>query len=152
MQYLHIAENSDNSIIENKILEINARVWFHSWLSAKCGGNIFLSSYLDAIGEKIESKQEYATGVKSIYIDYDIKSARTMFQRGELTAPQQQALQSQAVPTNLPHGQHVGKIFGLQAKTGTDQYVLLLAGAVCLLLALILSIFKRNTGYRHSVV
>jgi D-aspartate ligase len=71
---------------KNKILEINARVWFHSWLSAKCGVNIFLSSYLDAIGEKIESKQEYATGVKSIYIDYDIKSSRTMFQRGELTA------------------------------------------------------------------
>ena len=71
---------------KNKILEINARVWFHSWLSAKCGVNIFLSSYLDAIGEKTGFNQEYAIGVKSIYVESDIKSSRTMFQRGELSA------------------------------------------------------------------
>ena len=68
------------------MLEINARVWFHSWLSAKCGVNIFLSSYLDAIGEKAEFGKEYSTGVKSIYVDSDIQSSRTMYQRGELTA------------------------------------------------------------------
>ena len=71
---------------KNKMLEINARVWFHSWLSAKCGVNIFLSSYLDAIGEKAEFGKEYSTGVKSIYVDSDIQSSRTMYQRGELTA------------------------------------------------------------------
>lgn len=77
-------KNPENG--KNKILEINARVWFHSWLSAKCGVNIFLSSYLDAIGEKTGFKNEYAVGVKSIYVESDIKSSRTMFQRGELSA------------------------------------------------------------------
>jgi predicted ATP-grasp superfamily ATP-dependent carboligase len=67
-----------------KMLEINARVWFHSWLSAKCGINILIASYLDAFGEKTDFKRPYPTGVKSIHIDYDFLSSKNMFQRREL--------------------------------------------------------------------
>lgn len=67
-----------------KLLEINARPWLHFWLSAECGVNILLSSYLDAIGEKTESKQVYAIGLKSIDLEKDILASAKMFQKRKL--------------------------------------------------------------------
>lgn len=49
-----------------KFFKINARVWWHFWLSAKCGVDIVFSSYLDAIGEKTEYTREYETDVKGV--------------------------------------------------------------------------------------
>lgn len=74
---------------KNKMLEINARPWYHLWLSSKCGINILFSSYLDAIGEKTECKQkEYKVGIKSIHLHYDMLTSRKMMQKGELTVPE----------------------------------------------------------------
>ena len=50
-------------------------------------------------------------------------------------------LKSQAVPTNLPKGQDAGKIFGLQAKTATGQYLYLLIGTVLLCMVLCIAVF-----------
>ncbi|MBN2259938.1 MAG: hypothetical protein JW702_05315 [Clostridiales bacterium] len=60
-----------------KLLEINARPWWHCWLSSVCGVDIIYSSYLDVIGEKpsIYSDTNYKLGVKSIYWGLDLKSA-----------------------------------------------------------------------------
>lgn len=67
-----------------KLLEINARTWLHFWLSAECGVDIVMSSYLDAIGEKAKYKQEYITGIKSIHLKNDFLASATMLRKGEL--------------------------------------------------------------------
>ena len=51
-----------------KFLEINARVWWHMWLSERCGVDILFASYLDAIGEKYEYLEKYETGIVSLYL------------------------------------------------------------------------------------
>lgn len=61
-----------------KFLEINSRVWWHIWLSARCGADIAFSSYLDAIGEKTEYIENYETGVKSIYLLGDLLASGNM--------------------------------------------------------------------------
>jgi predicted ATP-grasp superfamily ATP-dependent carboligase len=68
-----------------KLLEINARPWLHFWLSAKCGINILFSSYLDAIGEKVEYNQGYIAGFKSLNFWDDLSAFIKMTLKGELT-------------------------------------------------------------------
>lgn len=70
----------DNTL---KFLEVNARLWRHFWLSAECGVNILLSSYLDTIGEKIEYPTEYAVGIKSLYLLDDIPASAKLLLTGE---------------------------------------------------------------------
>ena len=67
-----------------KFLEVNARAWWHFWLSARCGADIIFSSYLDAIGENTEYIEEYETGVKSIYFLNDLVASANMFLNGDL--------------------------------------------------------------------
>ena len=57
--------------------------------------------------------------------------------------PAEAALKSEALPVNLPQGQDAKKIFGLQAKTGTEQYLQLTVGSVFLVLALVLFAVQR---------
>lgn len=57
--------------------------------------------------------------------------------------PAEAALKSRAVPTNLPHGQDAGQIFGLNAQTGTAQYVWLSLGSLLLLIAMGLFMLRR---------
>lgn len=68
-----------------KFLEINARAWWHSWLSGKCGADIIFSSYLSAIGEKNEYTEQYETGIKSICFVNDLMAAAKMFLNGNLS-------------------------------------------------------------------
>jgi predicted ATP-grasp superfamily ATP-dependent carboligase len=70
-----------------KFLEINARAWWHFWLSTECGADIIFSSYLDAIGEKTELIRNYETGVKSIYLLADLGTSAKMFLNGDLSFP-----------------------------------------------------------------
>lgn len=67
-----------------KFLEINARAWWHFWLSARCGADIIFSSYLDAIGENTEHIEEYETGVKSMYFLNDLGASAKMLLKGDL--------------------------------------------------------------------
>jgi len=67
-----------------KLLEINARPWWHFWLSARCGADIILYSYLDATGQKTEYVEEYETGVKSLYLMNDVFASARMFLNGSL--------------------------------------------------------------------
>jgi len=68
-----------------KILEINARAWWHFWLSADCGADIMFSSYLDAIGEKNEYIENYKIGLKSIYFLPDFMASFSMFIKRNLS-------------------------------------------------------------------
>ena len=68
-----------------KLLEINSRTsaWFNT-LSAKCGINIMLIAYLDAIGRDVEYSENYETGFKWVFLKDDIRSAMRMILNGDL--------------------------------------------------------------------
>jgi D-aspartate ligase len=67
-----------------QLLEINTRLWMHFWLPTICGVDILFASYLDALGEKVESSQEYTTDIKSIDFISDLKSAAKMIRLRKL--------------------------------------------------------------------
>jgi D-aspartate ligase len=71
-----------------KLLEINSRTsaWFSS-LSAKCGVNIMLIAYLNAIGKDTEYTEKYGAGFKWLDLENDIKAVVSMMSNGELTIP-----------------------------------------------------------------
>jgi predicted ATP-grasp superfamily ATP-dependent carboligase len=68
-----------------KLLEINSRTsaWFNT-LSAKCGINIMLTAYLDAIGRDIKYLEDYEAGVKWLFLRDDLRSAIRMVLNGDL--------------------------------------------------------------------
>jgi len=68
-----------------KLLEINSRTsaWFNT-LSAKCGINIMLIAYLDAIGRDIKYSENYEAGIKWIFLRDDLRSAMRMVLNGDL--------------------------------------------------------------------
>jgi D-aspartate ligase len=69
-----------------KLLEINSRTsaWFNT-LSAKCGINIMLIAYLDAIGRDIKYSEDYEAGIKWVFLRDDLRSAIRMMLNGDLT-------------------------------------------------------------------
>jgi len=69
-----------------KLLEINSRTsaWFNT-LSAKCGINIMLIAYLDAIGKDVKYSEDYEAGVKWLFLRDDIRSAMRMVLKGDLS-------------------------------------------------------------------
>jgi predicted ATP-grasp superfamily ATP-dependent carboligase len=68
-----------------KLLEINARPWLHFWLAARCGVEIIFASYLDAIGEKPQTKQEYLLGIKSLHnVSQDMRASAKMIRERKL--------------------------------------------------------------------
>ena len=69
-----------------KLLEINSRTsaWFNT-LSAKCGVNIMLIAYLDAIGKDTKYSEDYEAGVKWIFLKDDLRSTMRMLIKGNLT-------------------------------------------------------------------
>lgn len=76
----------DNRDGELKMLQINARLWLHFWLSTICGVDIIFHSYLDAIGEKpCYVSGEYKTGVKSVFFPDELKASVKMLQTRELS-------------------------------------------------------------------
>jgi predicted ATP-grasp superfamily ATP-dependent carboligase len=58
-----------------KILEINARSWLHNTFPTKCGINIILFSYLEAIGEEVNYVEDYKVGVKSMNFKFDLQAS-----------------------------------------------------------------------------
>jgi predicted ATP-grasp superfamily ATP-dependent carboligase len=68
-----------------KLLEVNARGWWYNSLSAKCGVNIILTAYLDAIGEKTATVETYRTGCYAINFMDDVRSSALMFTRRRLS-------------------------------------------------------------------
>lgn len=69
-----------------KLLEINPRTsaWFNT-LSLKCGVNIMLIAYLDAMEINTEYFENYKAGVKWIFLRDDLRSASKMLVNGDLS-------------------------------------------------------------------
>jgi D-aspartate ligase len=68
-----------------KLLEINSRTsgWFNTF-SARCGINIMVAAYLDAIGRHVEYSEDYETNIKWIMLMYDCISASRMLRNGDI--------------------------------------------------------------------
>lgn len=67
---------------ELKILEINARLWLHFWLSI-CEVDIIFHSYLDAIGKKMGiMRPEYKTGAKMSFPEMKSRLQLKCYERG----------------------------------------------------------------------
>ena len=64
-----------------KVLEINARSWWQNSFPTKCGQNIILKAYLEAIGHKIRPSEEYIVGKKWVDALGDLRSS---IQNGEI--------------------------------------------------------------------
>jgi len=67
-----------------RLLEINARSWWQNHFPTICGINLVMMAYLDAIGEKIEYKETYETGVRWIHFINDIFSLIGMLKNGDI--------------------------------------------------------------------
>lgn len=54
-----------------KLLEVNARSWWQNSFPTKCGLNIVLKAFLDAIGEETEYSEAYTIGLKWVeFVSY----------------------------------------------------------------------------------
>lgn len=58
-----------------KVLEVNARSWWQNSFPTKCGQNIILKAYLDAVGQKIKRDEEYISGIKWVEAFGDLRSS-----------------------------------------------------------------------------
>lgn len=69
-----------------KLLEINSRTsaWFNT-LSAKCGVNLMLIAYLDAIGVTTEYTEEYEANVKWVFLTADVRASTKLYLNGDMT-------------------------------------------------------------------
>ena len=68
-----------------KLIEINARSWWQNRFATVCGVNLVLIAYMDAIGRRIPSGENYRTGIRWVYAVNDIQSAVTLFQSGSIS-------------------------------------------------------------------
>lgn len=69
-----------------KLLEINSRTsaWFNT-LSAKCGVDLMLLAYLDAIGEHTKYSEDYEVGFKWLFLAADLRATMRMMLNGDLS-------------------------------------------------------------------
>ena len=106
-----------------------------------------IDAFIDSLHDGAD-KEAVRNAVTQLALDHHLVSKYTSLVAVDVTPirPSDASLKSQAVPTNLPLGQDAGKIFGLQAKTGTEQYQLLLTGILLLLFALGLLLTNRRQG------
>jgi predicted ATP-grasp superfamily ATP-dependent carboligase len=58
-----------------KLLEINARSWFQNSFPTRCGLNIILRAYLDALGKATSYSEDYRAGIKWVNFLQDIASS-----------------------------------------------------------------------------
>jgi len=64
-----------------KLLEVNARSWWQNSFPTKCGQNIVLKAYLDAIGKKVKPSEDYIKGLRWVDALGDLRSS---IQNGEI--------------------------------------------------------------------
>jgi len=68
-----------------KLLEINARSWWQNSFPTKCGINLILMAYLDAIGKRIDYTDTYRIGVKWLFFLNDLLSSMKMLHEKQMS-------------------------------------------------------------------
>lgn len=67
-----------------KLLEVNARPWWHMGFAARCGVDVARMAYRDALGLPVEPARGYRIGARCIYPYFDFHAFRELHHRGEL--------------------------------------------------------------------
>jgi Ca-activated chloride channel family protein len=98
-------------------------------------------------------KQQVRNDVVKLALGHHLVSRYTSLVAVDVTPvrPQHEVLKSKAVPTNLPHGQDAKKIFGMQAKTGTAQYLMFMIGSLLLMAGILLVLLRQRRGAACAV-
>lgn len=68
-----------------KLLEVNARGWWFTSISAACGVNIVLTAYLDSIGKAKVAEENYEIGHYAVNFLNDARSSAWMFAQKRLS-------------------------------------------------------------------
>lgn len=104
-----------------------------------------IDAYMDSLHDGAD-KDSVRNAVLNLSLTHHLVSKYASLVAVDVTPvrPKDAILKSEAVPGNLPHGQEANKIFGLQAKTGTEQYLLLVIGSLMLLFAIVLTWLDRR--------
>ncbi|MBU0498085.1 MAG: hypothetical protein KKG04_09080 [Candidatus Thermoplasmatota archaeon] len=68
-----------------KLIEINSRCWMQSSLPARCGANIPLLAYLDAVGRDMGTPTEIKDHLKWVFMGEDIRSGLKSFLKKDLS-------------------------------------------------------------------
>lgn len=110
-------------------------------------GKLWARNKIDALLDSLHDGADQDTvrdQVIALALSHHLVSKHTSLVAVDVTPmrPTDESLRTRAVPTNLPKGQDAQKIFGLQAKTGTEQYLLLLIGSVLLLIVILLAAMR----------
>lgn len=114
-------------------------------------GKLWARNKVDAMIDSLHDgadKETVRSGVIDLALTHHLVSKYTSLVAVDITPvrPEAAELRSRAVPTNLPHGQDAQKIFALQANSGTEQYLLFVAGVVILFFAIALLTLTRRRG------
>jgi predicted ATP-grasp superfamily ATP-dependent carboligase len=64
-----------------KILEVNARPWWFVEFAARCGVNVCMLAYREALGLPISSVNSYPIGRRCVYLGQDFKAFRREYPR-----------------------------------------------------------------------
>ena len=68
-----------------KILEVNARPWWYVEFAARCGVDVCVMAYRDALGLPVEPAASYCAGRALVYPYYDFGACRELRRGGELS-------------------------------------------------------------------
>jgi Ca-activated chloride channel family protein len=105
-----------------------------------------IQSHIDSLRDGAK-EEEVRDAVVDIALAHHLVSKYTSLVAVDKTPvrPKEDALQSGAIPTNLPEGWEYGKVFGELPQGATDSLWNLLAGFLALLLAIGLTVTARRT-------
>jgi predicted ATP-grasp superfamily ATP-dependent carboligase len=70
---------------EFKLLEVNVRPWWYVEFAGRCGVDVCLLAYHDALGEPIAPVRGYAVGRSCVYPYYDYYACRALRREGRLS-------------------------------------------------------------------
>ena len=114
-------------------------------------GKLWARSRIDALFDSLldgADKDFIRDEVIRISLNHHLVSRYTSLIAVDVTPvrPDYEVLNAKAVSANLPYGQVPGKSIGIQAQTGTSQYLLFTLGCLFLLVTLCLQMFNKIRG------
>ncbi len=68
-----------------KILEVNARPWWFVEFTARCGIDVCLMAYRDALGDPVPSQNSYCVGARFVHAAFDLECCRLLMKNDRIT-------------------------------------------------------------------
>ena len=69
----------------HKVIELNARAWWYVEFAARCGVDVCMLAYHDALGQALQDPAPYQPGTALMYPAYDFSAARLLRREGSLS-------------------------------------------------------------------